>query len=85
MIEIIWGKPLHLVAHSGDTKILSTIEQAKHLLKHQWPEHVDNESRDLALGKIRDAMECVGSIGCARRAVISAAKRAGYRAESMAI
>ena len=85
MIEIIWGKPLQLVTQTGETKTLSTIEQAKYLLKNKWPDGVESASRDIALAKIQDAMECLGSVGCARRAFISAAKRAGYRAESMAI
>ena len=85
MIEIIWGKPLHLVTKSGDTKILSTIEQAEYLLKNQWPDGVCDDARAVALSKMRDAMECIGSIGSARRAFVSAARVAGFRPESMAV
>jgi len=77
MIEIYWGKPLDLVVTSeGDTQSFSTIEQAKHWLRKKWP--VADAKRLIALGKIDEAMTCLGSVASARVAFMDAASSAGF-------
>lgn len=83
MIDIDWGKPLHFViTRQGDTEKFSTIEQARYWLRKKWP--VSDDARQIALNRIEDAMDCIGSVGTARRAFIAAAKSAGFRAEGFA-
>lgn len=78
MIEIYWGKPLHFVVTTdGDTQEFSTIEQARFWLRRKWP--VLDDARDIALARIEDAMDCLGSVGTARRAFIQAAQAAGFK------
>ncbi|MDN3711921.1 DUF982 domain-containing protein [Paracoccus cavernae] len=77
MIEIIWGKPLTLVAaESGDFHKISTIEQAKYWLIKRWP--VVDEARERALAMINGAMECMTPVQAARAAFAAAAKAADY-------
>lgn len=84
MIEIHWGKPLHLVVTAeGDVQKFSTIEQAQHWLRRKWP--VVDEAQKTALKKIDDAMHCVVSVGTARRAFIAAANSAGFSMKSLAV
>lgn len=84
MIEIIWGKPLHLVVtNDGDIQQFSTIEQARYWLRRKWP--ISDNARAQAIDKIEAAMTCLGSVGTARRAFIAAATSAGFRVESLAV
>lgn len=84
MIEIYWGKPLHfVVTNDGDTQEFSTIEQARFWLRRKWP--VLDDARDIALARIEDAMDCLGSVGTARRAFIQAAQAAGFKNLSLAV
>lgn len=84
MIEIYWGNPLHFVVTTeGDTQKFSTIEQARFWLRRKWP--VADDARDIALARIQDAMDCLGSVGTARHAFIQAATAAGFRNQSLAI
>lgn len=81
MIEINWGKPLSFViSPDGDIQEFTTAEQAHYWLRKRWP--VSDTARDRALHQIRAAMDCMVSVGSARRAFISAAKTAGFRSES---
>lgn len=78
MIEISWGKPLHLVVtQDGDSQKISTIEQAKYWLRRRWP--VADEARQRALASIDAAMDCLLPVQLARRAFEDAATTAGYR------
>lgn len=77
MIEIIWGKPLTIVAaESGDFHKISTIEQAKYWLLKRWP--VVDEARERALSVINLAMECMAPVQMARAAFAAAAQSAEY-------
>ena len=83
MIEIDWGKPLHfVVTETGDIQTFSSLEQARHWLRRKWPVADDNRAR--ALARIDEARHCVSSVGTARRAFVSAARSAGFRAASLA-
>lgn len=84
MIEINWGKPLSFViSPDGDIQEFTTAEQAHYWLRKRWP--VADTARDRALHQIRAAMDCMVSVGSARRAFISAAKTAGFRSESRVV
>ncbi|MFC0342173.1 MULTISPECIES: DUF982 domain-containing protein [Paracoccus] len=77
MIEINWGKPLSfVVSPAGDIQEFSTAEQARHWLRKKWP--VADPARDRALYLVEAAMDCMASVGTARRAFISAARTAGF-------
>ena len=77
LIEVNWGKPLSLVVSStGDIQEITTAEQARHWLRKKWP--VADQARDRALHQVEAAMDCMASIGTARRAFLSAAKSAGF-------
>ena len=77
MIEVIWGKPLHLIVTAqGDKTKISTIEQARHLLDRKWPIRDDAQLR--AIDRIDAAMHCLDSVETARSAFAAAAATAGY-------
>ncbi|MDO5369867.1 DUF982 domain-containing protein [Paracoccus sp. (in: a-proteobacteria)] len=77
LIEINWGKPLSFVmSPNGDIQEITTAEQARYWLRKKWP--VSDHARDRALHQVEAAMECLASVGTARRAFISAAKSAGF-------
>lgn len=78
MIEVNWGRPLKfVVTDRGDIQSFSTIESARYWLRRKWP--VCDSSRDLALSRIEDAMDCLGPVETARTAFIQAAEAAGFR------
>lgn len=82
MIEIQWGSPLSFViSPDGDTQKFSTIEQAAYWLRKKWP--VRDEARVTALAHVEAAMDCVGSVGTARRAFVTAARSAGFRRDDL--
>ncbi|WP_112312145.1 DUF982 domain-containing protein [Pseudogemmobacter bohemicus] len=82
MIETDWGKPLHIaVTSEGDIQKFTTIEQARYWLRRKWP--VDDPARVIALDRIEAAMDCLGSIGAARRAFLAAVRSAGFRQEGL--
>lgn len=77
MIELNWGHPMTLVLSSeGDTKKITTIEQAHYWLQRKWP--VADRARDAALSQLEAAMECLVSVASARKAFHSAAETAGF-------
>lgn len=80
MIEIYWGSPLSFVSPAGEVQKFGTIEQAAYWLRKKWP--VADDARDRALTRIDAAMHCLGSVGSARRAFISAASSAGFVRET---
>lgn len=76
MIDINWGNPTTLVVSSqGHTQKITTIEQAFYWLRKKWP--VTDHNRDIALDYIDAAMNCLVTVGTARKAFLSAAKSAG--------
>ena len=78
LIEINWGNPITLiVSPEGRTQKFTTIEQASHWLRKKWP--VADRDRDAAVGQIDAAMLCMGTVGAARNAFLSAAKTAGFK------
>ena len=80
MIEIFWGTPIALtITPDGDTQKISTIEQAQYWLRRKWP--VSDRKRDVALDQIDATMNCMATVGSARRAFISAAMSAGFKLE----
>jgi hypothetical protein len=82
LIEIQWGSPLSFViSPDGDTQKFSTIEQAAYWLRKKWP--VRDEARVHALAQVEAAMDCVGSVGTARRAFVTAARSAGFRRDDL--
>ena len=87
MIELHWGHPITIVVSpQGDTKQISTIEQALYWLRKKWP--VADDRRDQALERVDAAMNCLATVGAARRAFVSAARSAGFvpqRAQAVAI
>lgn len=84
MIEIYWGKPLQfVVTQTGDIQEFSTIEQARFWLRRKWP--VADHAREVALARIEEAMDCLGSVGTARRAFIHAAQAAGFRSQTLVV
>lgn len=77
MIELHWGHPITItVSPQGDTKQISTIEQAFFWLRKKWP--VADDKRDLALDRIDAAMHCLATVGAARGAFLTAARSAGF-------
>jgi len=77
LIELHWGHPISLViSPQGDTKQISTIEQALYWLRKKWP--VTDDKRDLALDRVDAAMHCLATVGAARGAFLSAARSAGF-------
>lgn len=77
-----WGAPLSFViSPEGEVQKFSTFEQARYWLRRKWP--VNDQARDSALSRIESAMDCVGSVGTARRAFISAARSAGFIPEHL--
>lgn len=60
----------------GDIQKITTAEQAHYWLQEKWP--VADHARDRALQQVEAAMDCMVSVGTARRAFISAAKSAGF-------
>lgn len=77
LIEIYWGEPLSLViSPEGDVQKFSTIEQAQYWLRKKWP--VADAARQQALGRLEAAMDCLGSVGAAREAFLTAARSAGF-------
>lgn len=82
MIEIHWGEPLSFViSPEGDVQTFSTPEQARHWLRRKWP--VADVARDRAMDRLQAAMDCMASIGTARRAFIAAARTAGFVPENL--
>ncbi|WP_343030963.1 DUF982 domain-containing protein [Rhodovulum strictum] len=82
LIEIHWGEPLSfVVSPEGDIQKFSTIEQARYWLRRRWP--VENDARQRAIHHLEAAMDCVGSVGSARRSFIAAARSAGFVAEDL--
>lgn len=82
LIEVNWGEPVSLVVSpDGDIQKFSTIEQARYWLRKKWP--VADDARHSALRKIDAAMACIGSVGSARRAFLSAANSAGFASENL--
>lgn len=76
LIETSWGTPLSIiVSPSGDTKKITTTEQARHWLKKKWP--VADAAHDRAIRQIEAAMECMAPVGAARQAFTLAARTAG--------
>lgn len=77
MIEIDWGKPLHIaVTAEGDIQKFTTIEQAHYWLRRKWP--VDDDARLSALQHVEAAMDCLGSVTSARHAFLLASRTAGF-------
>ncbi|MBB1493349.1 DUF982 domain-containing protein [Paracoccus sp. MC1862] len=60
----------------GDIQDITTAEQAQYWLLKKWP--VADHARDRALHQVEAAMDCMASVGTARRAFISAARTAGF-------
>ena len=82
LIEIHWGEPLSFVmSPEGDVQKFSTIEQARFWLSRKWP--VSDDARERALHHLDAAMDCLGSVGTARRAFIAAARSAGFVPEDL--
>ncbi|WP_370515456.1 DUF982 domain-containing protein [Paracoccus sp. S-4012] len=80
-MEIYWGKPLSfVVSPAGDVQEFSTAEQVRYWLRKKWP--VSDRARERALLQVEAAMDCMASVGTARRAFISAAKTAGFAPET---
>nr|WP_255266437.1 DUF982 domain-containing protein [Thioclava sp. ES.031] len=77
LIEIYWGKPISLVVSpDGDVKTFSTIEQVHYWLREKWP--VSDTAQIRAIDRVEAAMECLGTVGDARRAFLAAATTAGF-------
>lgn len=72
-----------VVSPRGDTKKITTIEQARYWLRKKWP--VSDHDRDLALDRIDAAMHCLATVGAARNAFISAAKTAGFKPDQASV
>lgn len=84
MIEINWGEPLSfIISPEGEVQKFSTIEQAAYWLRKKWP--IADDARDNALRQIDAAMCCLGGIGTARRAFVSAARSAGFTRETLVV
>ena len=66
----------YVLSPEGGTKKFTTIEQARYWLLEKWP--VANHDRDIALDRIDATMDCLATVGEARKAFISAAKTAGF-------
>ncbi|MCT8328345.1 DUF982 domain-containing protein [Albidovulum sediminis] len=82
MIEINWGHPLNFVVSSdGTLQSFSTVEQVRYWLRNRWP--IADDARQTALSRIQDAMDCICSVGTARRAFIAAARSAGFVHETL--
>ncbi|MBV0892883.1 DUF982 domain-containing protein [Paracoccus sp. Z118] len=82
LIEIYWGKPLSfVVSPEGDIQNFSTAEQVRYWLRKKWP--VSDHARERALHQVEAAMNCLASVGTARRAFIAAAKSAGFMPENL--
>ena len=82
MIELHWGKPLSFViSPAGEVQNFTTPEQARYWLRRKWP--VRDDARDRALTQIEAAMDCVASVGSARRAFIQTARSAGFVSEDL--
>ncbi|VDC25151.1 DUF982 domain-containing protein [Pseudogemmobacter humi] len=82
MIEIQWGEPLSfVVSPEGEVQKFTTIEQARYWLRRKWP--VTDAPRQRALDRLESAMECMTTVGSARRAFISAARSAGFVSENL--
>jgi len=81
LIEINWGEPLSFVTSpDGDVQKFSTIEQASYWLRRKWP--VSDDARQQAVDQLDAAMDCMVSVGTARRAFIAAARSAGFVSET---
>ena len=65
-----------IISPEGDVQKFSTIEQAQYWLRKKWP--VADAARQHALGRLEAAMDCLGSVGEARRAFLGAARSAGF-------
>lgn len=63
----------------GQTRKISTIEQAHFWLRKAWP--VSDRSRDRALEQIDAAMDCLAPVSAARAAFLCAVGTAGYQAD----
>ncbi len=84
MIEVNWGRPLSLVVSpEGDIQKFSTIEQARYWLRKKWP--VADAAQDRALRQLDAAMDCLVSVGSARRAFLCAARTAGFVPERLLV
>jgi hypothetical protein len=82
LIEIQWGAPLSLVVSSeGDVQTFTTIEQAAYWLRKKWP--VRDDARTCAMDRIDAAMNCLCSVGSARRAFVEAARSAGFARDTL--
>lgn len=84
MMEVYWGMPLSLViSPDGEVKNFSTIEQAQYWLRNKWP--VADDARQRAINQLETAMQCLTSVGSARRAFIAAARTAGFVRENQIV
>ena len=82
VMEINWGQPLHfVVSPDGSVQSFSTVEQVRYWLRNRWP--IADDARQTALSRIQDAMDCICSVGTARRAFIAAARSAGFVPETL--
>ena len=79
MIEICWGTPLSFViSPEGETKTFTTLETAAYWLERRWP--VDDVQRRHAAQVLDAAAHCMTPVESARRAFVSAARSAGFKA-----
>ena len=82
LLEVQWGKPMtFIVSQDGDAQTFTTPEQARYWLQRKWP--VTDGARLRALRQVEAAMDCVASIGSARRAFLAAAKSAGFSPDTL--
>ena len=65
-----------VISSEGDVQTFSTIEQAQYWLRKKWP--VADAARQNALGRLEDAMDCMGPVSAARHAFLTAARSAGF-------
>ncbi|WP_353338617.1 DUF982 domain-containing protein [Pelagimonas sp. KU-00592-HH] len=65
-----------VVSSKGETQKFSTIEQVIYWLRKKWP--VADRKRDIAIDYADAAMNCLVTVGAARKAFLAAAKTAGF-------
>ncbi|WP_349665919.1 DUF982 domain-containing protein [Phaeovulum sp. NW3] len=61
----------------------SAIEQARYWLRNKWP--VCDATQECAPDRLEAAMDCMASVGTARRAFIRAARTAGFIPETQTL
>jgi len=66
-----------IVSPEGGTQKFTTLEQAHYWLRKKWP--VADHERDAALNQLDATMNCLATVGAARKAFLSAAKTAGFK------